>query len=138
MRRPATVPVAPPPRWSRTGPERRSVRPPWCDCWWEGSASNATTSSEGVEPPAPPLASLTTRHRLRCVVVAPRVVRVIALVERHRELGVVAVDRAGLHVGAVRIHGVDAAAVLPHEPAQVTEPVSRGEQPERPLAEQDR
>src|SRR2546422_1807972 len=69
--------------------------------------------------------------------VATREVRIVPLIKRHRELGIVAVHRSlGIRTDRIdRIHG--AVVRRAGQPAQIAQPMSGREQPKRPLAEQE-
>src|SRR5437870_473304 len=69
--------------------------------------------------------------------VATREVRIVPLIKRHRELGIVAVHRSlGIRTDRIdRMHG--AVVRRAGQPAQTAHPMSGREQQKRPLAEKE-
>src|SRR5262245_19621104 len=64
-----------------------------------------------------------------------RDVRVVQLVDRVGQVHIGSVDPA-LEPGTGREDGLGVTAILPDQPAQITQPVAGAEQPERPFAEE--
>src|ERR1051326_5722212 len=127
-----------------------------CPTFWRPSACSARLRSrcsgaprQTDTPPRPSACRLDTPREgpeksLRVAVNTLQEVRVVGLVERHRQVHlaaedpalVVAVDDVG-RAAAARKHGIRRAAVLPDQAAQVAETVIGEVEPEGPLPEHE-